>query len=296
MRILFTAFSVLSLASVATAQVAISKSERLSFTSDRIDVVTRGSGPDIILIPGLASHRDVWAAAAAKLVDRYRLHIVQVSGFGTAPRGNATGPVASPVAEEIARYIRETRLQRPAVIGHSMGGTIGMMLAARHPTLVGRLMVEDMMPFMGMMLGAPTVEAVRPMADQARDSMIAQHARGTPGMLEQMIPTMTRVDTMRSRLATYLRESHRPTVANAFHELITTDMRPELAKITAPTTVLYVIPGNLPLTPAQYEAGMRDAYANLRGARLVRVDESNHFIHFDQLDRFITEVDAFMRR
>src|SRR5688572_20110059 len=125
-----------------------------AFVSDRISVVTRGDGPDVILIPGLTGHRDGWAGVAAELDERYRLHLIQVNGFsGTAPGANVDGPVSAPVAEELARYIAEARLDRPAIIGHSMGGTIGMMLAARHPTSVGRLMVVDMMPEMGEMFG-----------------------------------------------------------------------------------------------------------------------------------------------
>ena len=115
------------------------------FVSDRLTVVTRGTGRDIILVPGLVSHRDVWAGVAERLEDRYRLHLVQVNGFAGLPAGaNADGPVAAPVAEEIARYIGEARLSRPAVIGHSLGGSIGLMLAARHPDLVGRLMRDHL--------------------------------------------------------------------------------------------------------------------------------------------------------
>ena len=114
-------------------------------------------------------------------------------------------------------------------------------------------------------------------------------------MLEQMYPTMTRVERWKPRLMTGLRDSHRPTVVNAFHELIVTDLRPELGRITAPVSVLYVVPPGQ-ATPEQFDAMMREAYANLRNARLIRVDDANHFIHFDQLDRFLAEVDAFMRR
>lgn len=266
-----------------------------AFISDRIAVAMRGSGPDIILIPGLASHRDVWEDVAAKLVGKYRVHLIQVRGFAGFPaRGNATGLVSRPVAEELARYIRERGLQRPAVIGHSMGGTIGMMLAAAHPTLVGRLMVEDMHPFMGQMF-APTVDSARVLANVMRDTLLAQHARGVPSMLEQMYPTMTRMERWKPRLMTGLRDSHRPTVVNAFHELIVTDLRPELPRITAPVTVVYVAPQGQG-TPEQFDAMMRQAYANLRNGHLVRVDDANHFIHFDQLDRFLAEVETFMRR
>ena len=114
-----------------------------------------------------------------------------------------------------------------------------------------------------------------------------------------MYPTMTRVERKRSMLQKGLRESHRPTVVNAFHELIVTDLRPELARITAPVTVLYVVPETSPTQPMtadQYDAMMRGAYANLRKLRLVKVAEANHFIHFDQLDRFLGEVDAFLKR
>ena len=269
------------------------------FVSDRISVVTRGTGPDIILIPGLASHRDVWAAVGDTLDNRYRLHLVQVNGFaGDAPGANANGDVAAPVTEEIARYVRETDLEQPAVIGHSMGGTIGMMLAARHPGRVGRLMVVDMTPYMGVMFGpsASTPEGLRAIADQTRDTILAQPVGSGTSMLEQMFSGMTRVPTMRSALLQYVRDSHRPTVANAMREIIVTDMRPELTRINVPVRVLYVYPSNLPISSAEFDAGVRQSWSGLSGVQLVKIDGSNHFIQVDQPARFVTEVDAFMRR
>src|SRR4051812_37646195 len=93
-----------------------------AFASDRIVVETRGTaGPDVILIPGLASTSAVWARTAGALEGRYRVHLVTVRGFGdVAPGGNAEGLVGGPAAAEIRRYIAEKGLERPAVIGHSM--------------------------------------------------------------------------------------------------------------------------------------------------------------------------------
>jgi pimeloyl-ACP methyl ester carboxylesterase len=269
------------------------------FASDRISVVTRGTGPDIILIPGLASHRDVWAGVADSLDDRYRLHLLQVNGFaGAAPRANADGPVSAPVAQEVARYIRASGLQRPAIIGHSMGGTIGMMLAARDTGSVGRLMVVDMTPSMAVMFGpaAATSEGLRKIADGMRDSILRQPIGSNTSMLEQMFSGMTHVPAMRKTLLQGLRDSHKPTVANAMRELIVTDLRPELARITAPVTLLYVQPPNVPIKPAEFDAATRQSWANLPKARLVRIEDSNHFIQMDQPGRFVSEVDAFMRR
>ena len=116
-RFLFVAGAALTLAgcSKTPAPPADQASDR-PFASDRISVVTRGSGPDIVLVPGLDSHRDVWDGVADSLEGRYRLHLVQVNGFaGLAPGANADGPGSAPAAEEIARYITETGLTRPAV-------------------------------------------------------------------------------------------------------------------------------------------------------------------------------------
>jgi pimeloyl-ACP methyl ester carboxylesterase len=269
-----------------------------TFRSDRISVVRRGQGPDLILIPGVGAHRDVWSEVAGTLDDRYTLHLLQVNGFaGLPPGANADGPVSAPVAEEIARYIRETGLQRPALIGHSMGGSIAMMVAARHPGSVGRVMVVDMTPYLGAAFAPPgsTPEAVRRMAEQLRDSMLAPPQASSPGMFERMIPGMTSSATMRSALLQYARESYRPTVANAFHELIVTDLRPELARIDVPMTVLYVIPPNLPMSAEQFEAHTRQSYANVARARIVRVENSNHYIQIDQPGRVVAEVDTLMR-
>lgn len=268
------------------------------FVSDRIGVVAQGQGPDVILIPGLTSHRDVWAATAAALDDRYRVHLVQVNGFaGFGSGANEEGPVAAPVAEEIARYIREQNLQAPAVIGHSMGGTIGMMLAARHPDAVGRLMVVDMIPFMGVMFGGPqaTAETLRPQADRIRAQMLSAPPGASAPMVEQMIANMVRTEEARPVLLRHARESDRDTVANAFHELIVTDLRPELPNIAAPMTVLYVIPPNTPMSPAQYESFLRFFYANAPDVRIVKIEDSYHFIMVDQFDRFMREVRTFLQ-
>jgi len=288
----------LAACSPETAREGAADSTR-GFASDRVSVVTRGAGPDIILIPGLASHPDVWAGVADSLDERYRLHLVHVNGFaGAQPGANADGPVSAPVAQELVRYIRESGLQRPAVIGHSMGGTIGMMMAARDTGSVGRLMVVDMTPYMGVMFGpaAGTPEGLRKIADGMRDTILAQPIGSNKSMLEQMFSGMTHVPARRDTLLQGLRGSHKPTVANAFRELIATDLRPELARITAPVTVLYVQPTNVPLKPAEFDAATRQAWTTLPNVRLVRIADSNHFIQMDQPGRFVAEVDAFMRR
>src|SRR5690606_9490263 len=267
------------------------------FASDRFGVLVEGTGPDVIVIPGLTSHPEIWDATVAHLAGRYRTHRLHLSGFAGRPAGgNAEGLVSTPVADEIARYIRETGLDRPALIGHSMGGAIGLMLAARHPDLVGRLMVVDMLPFMGVMFGPPgtTADSVRPVADQVRDGMRAATPEQWAASSAQSIAGMINTEALRAGPMRHGATSDQDVAARAMHELITTDLRPELPNITAPTEVLYVAFNAPGMTPELTDTIYQLSFAGLEGVELTRIDDSAHFIMFDQPARFHAEVDAFL--
>lgn len=307
---LFGAAALLLAAAPAQAQDghvnhAAHGAQHAAFTSDRLSVVVDGpeGAPDLVLIPGLSSSPAVWQGTVDHLNGRYRVHRIHVAGFaGAAAQANAQGdtpqPVGAPVAEEIARYIREQHLNRPAVVGHSMGGTMGMMLAARHPDLVGRLMVVDMIPFMGAMFGAPgaTAESVTPVADQIwtaqstspREAYIAQATPAINGMIN--------TESRREEALQDMRGSDQKVSAAAFRELVTTDLRPELGRITAPTEVLYVKFNDARMTDAITDAIYQTSFATLPGARLKRIDDSAHFIMFDQPEAFYGELNAFLAR
>jgi pimeloyl-ACP methyl ester carboxylesterase len=279
--------------------------QHADFQSDRIHVRVDGDagGRDIILIPGLSSSPEIWQGTVDHLGAGWRVHRIHVQGFAGAPaEGNAQGatpsPVAAPVAEEIARYIREKGLTKPVVVGHSMGGTIGMMLAARHPDAVGKLMVVDMIPFMGAMFAAPgaSAESVTPVADQIwaaqanspREAYVAQATTSINGMIN--------TESRRAEALEDMRESDQKVSAAAFRELITTDLRPELSKITAPTEVVYAKFNDPRMTPQITDSIYRMSFANLKDAQLKRIDDSAHFIMFDQPQAFYADLDAFLAK
>ena len=86
-----------------------------------IQGVAPGKGTDVILIPGLASSRNVYASEAKLLTSAYRLHLIQLAGFAGEPAGpNATGPILNPVVEQLHQYIADNHLQKVPVIAHSL--------------------------------------------------------------------------------------------------------------------------------------------------------------------------------
>jgi len=276
--------------------------QHAAFESGRFHV--RVDGPaspvgDVILIPGLSSSPHVWDRLTDELKGRYRVHRIHVQGFAGAPaKDNAEGPVSAPVAEDIARYIREQGLEKPAVIGHSMGGTIGMMLAARHPDAVGKLMVVDMVPFMGAMFAAPgatpTAESVVPVADTIHQGMANSPREQYQAQADAQIVGMINTESLRAGPLEDSRTSDQKVSAAAFRELIVTDLRPELGRITAPTMVLYVRFNDPRMTNEMVDGIYRASFATLPGATLKRIDDSAHFIMLDQPAIFAAEVNAFL--
>jgi pimeloyl-ACP methyl ester carboxylesterase len=288
--------SFLAAAAALAAVLPLAGAGAAPFASDRITVRTEGNGPDVILIPGLNSSPRAWASTVAA-VPGYRYHLVHISGFAGQPAGgNKEGLVAAPVADEIVRYIKESNLKQPAVIGHSMGGTIGMMLAIRHPDTLSRLMVVDMFPFLGAFFAGPgaTPAQVEAVADGVAAGMRKATLDERSKRARDTIVGMVNTEAMRPGAIEDSMRSDPDVGIRAFRELIVTNLIPELQKISVPVTVLYVQPKSVPLPAEQFDAHYKGGYSPVMNLTLKRIPDSAHFIMWDQPQRFQAEVKAFL--
>jgi pimeloyl-ACP methyl ester carboxylesterase len=255
-----------------------------AYQPSRIQITVRGSGPDVILIHGLSASRGVWNSTVAAMPG-YRFHMVQILGFaGTAAGGNARGKVAAGVAEEIARYIAANRLGRAAVVGHSMGGSIAMMLGARYPGRVGKVMVVDMIPAPARLTGAPDM-AMRPLA-----RLLGGEIEGADRLrrdLKSLIGRFGSTDWLETN-------SDAGVVGRSLEELLATDLTPELPRIAVPMTVVYACPEPLGLSRPRIDRFYAAAYARRPGTRLVPIARSGHNIMHDQPGPFRAALKAFL--
>ena len=269
------------------------------FRSERISIETRGSGPDVVLIPGLATSREVWAETV-RAVPGYRYHLVEVAGFnGTNPAGNrAPGPLVRPLAEEVARYIREQRLVRPALVGHSLGGLMTLIIASRHPSLIDRAMVVDMPAFNGMNFGGPsaTVESVSAMAPAARDRYFGNDIVKSRKNTENLYALFIQNEAVRPGIVKQALSSDREVSGRIFEETFALDLRTEVGAIRAPLTVLYTRAPNQPAANDRTDEIFRLAYQAAPHVKLQRVNDSGHFIMLDQPNTFQQELTSFLRR
>jgi len=266
-----------------------------AFVSDRLSVEVVGSGPDVVLIPGFASSREVWRAEADRLKATHRVHLVQLAGFAGEPWSHGDGPFVQPMADELARYLRESGLERPTVVGHSMGGMTAVLLAQQHPGLVGRVMSVDSLPFFSALFGPQvTAETARPFADQAAAGMLSADDAGFRAGQVQGAVGLARDPATRAAMVEWSMRSDRRALASAIREVMTTDLRPGLAAMTTPVWAVYAADADGGAPAAMADGLWSREYAGLPNVRLIRVDDSRHFIMADQPARFAELMDQLL--
>jgi len=252
-----------------------------------------GHGPAMILIPGLGSSGDVWDTTVAHEQDRFTCHVIELPGF--AGRPPIPAPILTTVRDALAGYIRDHHLDRPVLVGHSLGGFLALDLARSYPDLAGKLVIVDSLPFLPAAFdpGATvesaraTVEGLRARAKSSTDLAFEQQERG-------ILATMITDPAQQQVALGWMMASDRAAFTDALAEIMTTDLRPGLRSITAPTLVVETWTG-WGVGREQVEQNYAAQYAGLRGARLVVADTAKHFVMLDDPAFLFGEMDAFLR-
>ncbi len=275
---------------------ALAETAAVAVRNDRLSVEVVGVGPDVILIPGYGSSREVWRATAERLKATHRVHLVQFAGFAGEGWSHGDGAFVDPAVEAVAAYVKGAGLETPAVIGHSMGGLSALLLAQRHPQAVGRVMAVDNLPFFSALFGPQvTVESARPFAVQAAAQILNADAASFRAGQVATAEGMSKTPATRAAMVEWSLASDRQALATAIREVMTTDARPGLAAMRVPVTALYAADADGGAPAATADAMWAREYATLPGVKLIRVDGSRHFIMADQPEVFAGLVDEFLR-
>jgi pimeloyl-ACP methyl ester carboxylesterase len=269
---------------------------------NHISVERIGSkGSPIILIPGLASPRAVWDGVAPDLAKSHVVYLVQVNGFGgDDPRANLKPGLLDGVVADIRTLIAKHKLEKPALIGHSMGGLVGLMLAARHPESIDRLMVVDALPFFSVLMAPPgsdvTAASIEPQAARMRDLIAAGYGKpADPAAAEVQVAGMALKPENRALVKQWAMAADPRAVGHAMYEDMTTDMRSELLAVRAPVTVVYAWNDKY-LSKERADLFFRGQYSGASRASFVGIGDSAHFVMLDQPKEFQAALRAFLAR
>ncbi len=119
----------------------------LTETLDRGDAVIRyhdsgGSGRPVVLLHGAGMDHTSFAAQAEAVQDAgYRSVLVDQRGHGCSALADGIRFTADDALADLGALIDELRLDRPVLVGHSMGGNLSQAFVRAHPAQVGGLIV-----------------------------------------------------------------------------------------------------------------------------------------------------------
>jgi esterase len=103
-----------------------------------------GYGPPVVILHGLFGSGRNWVPIANALADTHRVYLPDARNHGASGWGETMS--YPDMALDVLAFIEREQLERPLVIGHSMGGKTAMALALEHPQAIGGLAVIDIAP------------------------------------------------------------------------------------------------------------------------------------------------------
>lgn len=257
-----------------------------------------GTGVPMIFLPELSVSGDVWDGIVSHFKDHCQCHVVELAGFAGQPPVEAT-PLLAAVKDELAAYIRDRRLRRVVVIGHGLGGFIAMCLAADYPELVHRLVIIDSYPFY---VGAG-LNPHATLQDGEKAGLAAFVTYNSPPdpEFERKAEAAKKVLVSRpehvARIVLWRRASDRSTAGKALRELLSSDLREQLSRITAGILVVGTWIGKYRFTGAtrqEIERLFIRQYARARDWKLVLLDNARHFAMLDDPEGLSVVIHDFL--
>lgn len=244
--------------------------------NQHLNVRDIGSGPVVLLLHGIPGSAASWRAVAEDLADDHRVLVPDLLGFGASSRPTDAGRLhAAGQSAALGQALDHLGVDHAIVVGHDFGGPISLLLHKARPTRVSGLLLASTNGFTDTPIPFPLVTVTWPIVGQlmarllfSRPALrqVARRAVGdktTKLDLESSVGDRAQASAIRTIFSHSLRrlgELYRP-------------VEDELARVTAPTTVLWG--EHDPFFPVA--EGERLA-ARVRGAELRVLDGAGHFL------------------
>ena len=262
-------------------------SDTSEFESPYFEVSVVGTGPSVILMPGLASSGAVWDETVDALKNDYTLHVVQVSGFAGAPaNGNAENEniledLASGLSEYTA-YLEEP----PVLVGHSLGGLVTLKTALDPEAQLSSIVVVDVLPFFSMLMDEnATAESIAPIAEIMKTTLLNQSDEVFALRQAEALSALVKSEDDLEKALAWSVDSDRAVMAQAMAEVLVTDLRDEISDISVPASILYARDDEIENMEA-IEAYYKALYEVIPNHRLIAIDNALHFVMLDQPTAF----------
>lgn len=260
-------------------------------------VKVTGTGRPVIFIPGFTCAGNVWDATVAHLGDKVQAHVITIAGFAGEPAPADITQVLPVVHAQLVEYIKANKLEKPIIIGHSMGGFLSLWLASTNSADIGGVIDVDGLPFFAAIMDPAATEASAAEAAKAQtDGMAAASQEQFATSSRQFLGAMITDPAVADRVVADAGKSDPKTSAVAFREMMSKDLRPGLPKITTKVTVIAAANQGPDVPRDALERAWHTQVDTIPGVELKFVENAKHFVMLDQPAAFFALVDAALAR
>jgi pimeloyl-ACP methyl ester carboxylesterase len=262
---------------------------RIRTTRGEIAYRAMGAGPPVVLVHGTPSRSLVWRRVAPVLARRRRVVAFDLLGFGDSERHVEQDVSLVAHGEVLAELIEQLELDRPALVGHDIGGAIALRAHLIEEVPVAQLALIDavvLAPWITPRTREMQSQVERWATDPELEATIVAHLRSatTRALAPDVFQGLFGQWEGEQGRALYLRNLAQ------FDERHTEEFEPRLASIEAPTLVVWGEQDAwLPVETSERVA------ARIPGAERVVIPGAGHFCMEDDPDRVAAELDAFLR-
>ena len=182
--------------------------------------------------------------------------------------------------------LKEKRLKKPILIGHSIGGTLSLWLASVEPDMFSKIIVVDALPASAALM-IPDYNGNRIAYDNPQSkNMLAMDSASFAAMNAQVIPYMCRNAEKQQTIMTWMNKADRKTYVHGYIDMLNLDLRETIANIKIPVLVLAAANPDKATVEKTYNA----QYKKLPSAVIYYAENSAHFIMYDQPDWFVKKL------
>jgi esterase len=103
-----------------------------------------GEGKPLVILHGVFGSSDNWFTVSKLLAEDYKIYLVDARNHGHSPRSEEFN--YDVMGKDLEVFLKDHLIKDPVIIGHSMGGKIGMKFASLYPEMLKKLVVVDISP------------------------------------------------------------------------------------------------------------------------------------------------------
>jgi pimeloyl-ACP methyl ester carboxylesterase len=239
-------------------------------------VVVSGKGQPILLFPGFGCTGEVWNDAVAELSKTHQCHVFTFAGFGNVPP--IEGQWLTKIKDGIISYVREKKIKKSILLGHSLGGTLSLWLASVEPDMFTKIIAIDALPASAALM-IPNYKGEPIAYNNPQSNMMLQMDSASFAAMNALnVPYMCKNVEKQKVVIDWMNKADRKTYVYGYIDMLNLDLREAIAKIKIPVIVLGAANPDIATVEKTYKA----QYAKLPSVVIHYAENSAHFVMYDQ--------------